>query len=159
MSVLSDSRGKLQALLGTIAETDNSYRIAQEALAKLDSGEAVNLEGVGMNLQFGDTTIPVPLPQDQQALADRVADAVAFLGEELVRLWNEVYAVSHQAKQHCDEAQARAAQQATAPPVQPPAAVSPSVIPQQPGGPQQPPAQPPGQPNVRAIQTTPVSGS
>ena len=155
MSVLSDAHSKMTQLLTAISETEQSYQVAQQALSQLDSGEAVNLEGVGMNLQFGDTTIPVPLPTDQAALADRVADAVSFLGTELVRLWNEVHATAAAAKQHCDEAQARAQVQETPP-------ASPSVIPPQaPQGqaPGQPPSQPPAQPRVNQVHTVPVDGS
>ena len=156
MSVLSDSHGKLMALLAAVEETSRSYQVAQQSLAALDGDEPVNLEGVGMNLRFGDTVIPVPLPTDQQALADRVADAVAFLGAELVDLWDSVYHVSAAAKRHCDDAAARAqALQASPPPPagtpqSPPQGQSP--VDQHPLG---PPQQPP-QPRVSQVHTVPV---
>lgn len=154
MSVLTDVHDKLTHLLATIGATEKSYRIAQQALAQFDSGEVVNLEGLGMNLQFGDTVIPVPLPTDQAVLSDRIAEATAFLGEDLVRLWNEVYNTAALAKQHCDEAQARAAAAVADAPPHP--AASTSVIP--PAAPQAPahPQQPPSQPRVNQVHTVPV---
>ena len=139
---LDDCHQKITALLAEIDSTNESYRIGQQALQALDSGEPVNMSGVGMNIIFGDATIPVPLPSDQESFAERVAEGVSFLGEELVRLWNELHATALVAKQHCDaaRAQAQAAQQQGQQP--PPAMETVPHAAQQPPPPAQPPAAP-----------------
>jgi len=103
---LQDCKQKISALLNRIDEVDRSYRIAQAALEQLDTGD-VNLNGVGMNIQFGDVEVPVPLPPTEQ-LSEHLVASANFLAEQLTQLWNEVHTTASNAKSTCDKAMAAA---------------------------------------------------
>jgi|GEM_PF-6839131 len=169
MAKLDDIHGKITALLDEISRTNLAYASARTLLSELEGDADVNLSELGMSLRLGEVSIPIPVPTDRESLIGQVADAAGFLGNEIVRLWNELHTTSSEAKQHCDAAaQAVQAPPAEAPQTQPvapqpvapqPAAPQvigpqPGVIPQQPAGAQ--PVQPQVAPRVNAIVTTPV---
>jgi len=161
MARLDDCQQKMIGLLEQISSVNGSYQHARQLYTNLEQNPQADVSGLGLALCFdGGQQIPVPLTENREELLQQVADAANFLGSDLIRLWNEVYAVAAEAKQHCDQAQQPQ-------PAQPPEP-APNPMMGQPGDapvahvPQSPPGQPPQQtPATRLtpVQTTPVGGS
>lgn len=173
MSMLNDSSNKLKSLIVEAERHHRSYAIAHQALEQveglMDNTQTVNLSDLGMNLQFSDVQIPVPLPNDPAVLRELLISGMNFLGQQLAKTWNEIYVTAQQAATYCDNAVQDAMRPelsqpevpATGQPITPPAqpavvnvpqlqVVSPVNTPTLPVQPTQP------QPRVRPVVTTPV---
>jgi hypothetical protein len=162
MSHLDDCRAKLGQLLVEAERVEVSYRQARTLYESLESGQPVDLSGLGMNLVFeGGEGIPIPMTTDRAELAEKVAEAVNFLGRAVVTTWDEIHTTAVLAKQHCDQAaatgqQVEAPSQPTAPqPGSPPPIAPPQAAAEQ--APAAPAAAP--QPRLTPVRTEPVGGS
>lgn len=164
MSKLRDCADKLRQLVLAAETNDTAYQQALLMLKSLDSNPDVDLSGMGLKLVFDDgTEVPVPLGGDTELLHSVAGSAVAFLGEDGVRIWEEIYKVATEANNHCQAAVRHALQRAEqqqqthlAPPD------GPAVPPSSPLPPPGLHSTPPGWPSTRnhpqqPLQTTDVS--
>ncbi len=162
MSHLDDCRVKMGQLLAESERVEVSYRQARELYEALNSGDPVDLSGIGMALVFnGGEGIPIPITTDRAELTEKVAQAVNFLGSAVVTTWAEIFATAAAAKQHCDQA-AAVGQADESPMQQPPVdqtGTSPPATPPQ-ASPGQAPAAPAAvaQPGPTPVRTEPVGG-
>ena len=151
MSITEDSITKIRSLLMAIGENDQAYRTAIHILAQLDAGD-VTMSGVQLQLHFGDTQVPIPVP-DQAVLHDHVVYAINHLGNGIVRLWNELADTTDNVRQHCNNAVSAANAQPAAPYITP----SVPVPVQQPVAVQRTPERPRVNIHVGGSPTTPVT--
>lgn len=153
MSKLRDCNGKINQLLQAADSADNSYQYALRLYRALESGQDVDLSGLGMKLTFEDgTEVPVPMTGDHAHILAAVEQSVTFLASETIRLWGEIYRVAGEANKHCAEAVERANQQQVQQQLQP--------LPPQPvvaGGSVQPVGQVPIIPRLGPINTVDVT--
>jgi hypothetical protein len=117
MAKIDEFRDQLGTLLDRLDSASASYMQAKNLHHQLEEADvSANFQGIGLTLSFDNGhTIPIPLPEDRGELQNMVADGASFLGNEVVRIWNEMQVVVNEAVAHC----ARAAQAAAAPPAQP----------------------------------------
>lgn len=102
MAKLTDLRDRINELLPELDKATDAYRQGRLLLTSLEVPEGVSTQGLGLTLTF-DTgqSIPVPLPAAAE-LFPLVASSVNVLGNDVIRIWNEIYAVASQAKAQCD---------------------------------------------------------
>jgi len=113
----------LESLMECATQLDRASKLYQQVNGALQTAHAdpeqIATTELGLQLVIGGLAVPVPMPSEQGQRLAYIEEAVNFLGEDVIRLWNRVYEIGNEAVNHCNAA-ARAAAQQQAPPAQAP---------------------------------------
>jgi hypothetical protein len=113
MSKLSDCKERVATAIEQLKQAEDGYRLAKGLQTALEtSTETPDLSGFGLTLRLPDgATIPLPIPTDKEALLIMLDDACTFLGNEITRVWADIYTQAGAARDHCLAAARQLAQQ------------------------------------------------
>jgi hypothetical protein len=120
---------QLEQRIIQLKEATRLYRRMKAMLTQVheDPNHTVVTE-CNLQIVIDDLAVPVPMPQDQQQRISYIEEGTSFLGEDVIRLWNEIHQITTEAAAHCAAAAQRAAAAAAGQQHAPPPAVPPSPV-------------------------------
>ena len=92
-----------QATYVSLCEAYASYQEVRELLEALRE-DPQKVGDLPLTLKVGNLQVPLTNPPDAQSREALVEDALAFLGTEVVGLWNAAHRVTTEAVEHCEAA-------------------------------------------------------
>ncbi len=107
-SVLENHLNDLEVIQHNLQTVSAQYADARDTLVAMQAGNELPEGHLQQSLRIGGVSVNVSLPEDTAQLMALVQDAVASLGEEVVRLWGEAHKITTAGVGHCGAAAARA---------------------------------------------------
>ncbi len=102
---------QLDQSVAQLKQVTTNHRLLRSSTAGMPSLSVAHASpNLSLSIQIGDATVPVPLPTDPAAREAMLQEAVASLGDEAVRLWRGLHAITASAVQHLDGIAAKAQQ-------------------------------------------------
>jgi hypothetical protein len=115
--VTENKKPKLAGLLTELQEVTKKLELASDLFARMKATiqasvtDPSTIDTSTLDLKLcveNGVEIPVPLPEDKEQIMTYLTQAGESMGEEVVRLWDELHAITGQGVAHCAKAKAKA---------------------------------------------------